>query len=418
MPDPHDDIPENLESLKTLLPPDEIPHAIPRAIGFIGTEIVFRDLLPFVESRLKAEWGDNWRKETVAEFKKAGKPEPKIVNGQIKWDLVALLRATVVCRKLFRKTLTPKSTGYVEELRHTRDEIMHNDPFTREIADRALDTMILLIRDMNGGEDTIQKLTTLRQWIGAPTTAEQRPEKKKDAEYYFSQGIVNFHESNYREAIKDYTKAIELDPALTQAYNNRGIAKAELKDYQGEIEDCDKAIEIDPKNAYAYNNRGAAKSELGYYQEAIEDFNQAVRIEPNDTKFYYNRGIAKKKLGYYQEAIKDYDKAIELNPNDVGVYSNRGHTKHLQGNNEEAIEDFDKAIELDPNNALAYAGRGLTKFYQGDNEGALKDFTQAIKLDPIGLLSADIYNNRGNAKQRARRNYQGAIEDYDKAIDS
>jgi len=39
---------------------------------------------------------------------------------------------------------------------------------------------------------------------------------------------------------------IELDPKNTEAYRARGQAKLEYGDYKGAIADYDKAIEIDP----------------------------------------------------------------------------------------------------------------------------------------------------------------------------
>ena len=42
---------------------------------------------------------------------------------------------------------------------------------------------------------------------------------------------------------------------------NRGNAKAELKEYKGAIKDYDKAIELDPNFAGAYMNRGNVKNE-------------------------------------------------------------------------------------------------------------------------------------------------------------
>ena len=45
---------------------------------------------------------------------------------------------------------------------------------------------------------------------------------------------------DYKGAIADYTKAIEIDPNYADAYNNRGIAKDELKDYKGAIADYTK----------------------------------------------------------------------------------------------------------------------------------------------------------------------------------
>ena len=351
------------------------PNTTPSAIGFMGTEILFRDLLPFVEKHLKDAWGDNWRTEVVNRSKKNDKHKHgseivNIVNGEIKWDLVRLLDAIIVYW-----------TELINELRDTRNEIMHNDPFTRERADRALGTMIHLMQTINGGEDAVEELTTLRQSIGPPTPAVQLPEKKKDAEYYFNQGIVNFYENNYQEAIEDYDKAIELDhPNSAQAYNNRGNAKQRLGDHEGAIQDYDKAIGLNDDYAEAYNNRGAAKAELKEYQRAIEDFDKAIERNRDYAQAYNNRGNAKQRLGDHEGAIKDFDKAIELNLKDAEVYYNRGLAKSALEKYKEAIEDFDKAIELNRDYAQAYINRGKAKLDLEDYQGAIKDFEKAKEL--------------------------------------
>ena len=220
--------------------------------------------------------------------------ELKIVNGEINWDLMALIRTTVICRNIFKKTLKGKSSAYVEELKLTRHEIMHNNPF-HETADRALDTMILLIQAMNGGEDAVNKLTTLRQWIASnPSTpaeqdpekkpaeqdpkkksaaqrpekkpTEQRPEKQKDAEYYTwtgnnKLGDAQLNQRGYK-AIEDYNKAIDLDPAYAPAYYNRSRANVLIEEYDKAIKDCDEAIRLYPNFASVYLSKGKGKFKL------------------------------------------------------------------------------------------------------------------------------------------------------------
>ncbi|MDP5052886.1 MAG: tetratricopeptide repeat protein, partial [Congregibacter sp.] len=44
------------------------------------------------------------------------------------------------------------------------------------------------------------------------------------------------------------------------AYLSRGAAKYELQDYRGAIADFTKVIELDLKNSDAYSNRGVAKN--------------------------------------------------------------------------------------------------------------------------------------------------------------
>jgi len=83
---------------------------------------------------------------------------------------------------------------------------------------------------------------------------------------------------DYKGAIDDYNKAIEINPKDADAYYNRGNAKDELNDYQGAIADYSKAIEINPQNVAAYNNRGVAKGRSKYFQSACDDFKKVASL--------------------------------------------------------------------------------------------------------------------------------------------
>ena len=82
------------------------------------------------------------------------------------------------------------------------------------------------------------------------------------------------------------------------AYLKRGMSKDDLKDYKGAIEDYTKAIEINPNNADAYFNRGVSKSNSEDDKGAIEDYTKVIEINPNDTDAYYNRGVLKEGLKF------------------------------------------------------------------------------------------------------------------------
>ncbi|MCX5905062.1 MAG: tetratricopeptide repeat protein, partial [Proteobacteria bacterium] len=55
-------------------------------------------------------------------------------------------------------------------------------------------------------------------------------------------------------------------------YINKAVEKSALHDYRGAIKDCNKAIELDPKNADAYNNRSIAKACLKDWEGAYKDY--------------------------------------------------------------------------------------------------------------------------------------------------
>jgi len=79
------------------------------------------------------------------------------------------------------------------------------------------------------------------------------------AEEYLANGNAKNKEGDYIGAIAHFTKAIELNPNHSGAYNNRGNAKKSLEDLRGAIADFSKAIELNPNLAVAYYNRGLVR---------------------------------------------------------------------------------------------------------------------------------------------------------------
>ena len=61
-------------------------------------------------------------------------------------------------------------------------------------------------------------------------------------------------------------------------YYKSGCDKLELKDFRGAIQDYNKAIELNPKYALAYNNRGMAKIALGQKDSGCLDLSKAGEL--------------------------------------------------------------------------------------------------------------------------------------------
>ena len=217
----------------------------------------------------------------------------------------------------------------------------------------------------------------------------------------------------YNEAIKHYTEAINLNPELTEAYNNRGLAYAGKGDFAAAIEDFNKTIDLDPEDARFYNNRGLAYRDKGDFAAAIEDFNKAINLNLELTEAYNNRGLAYADTGDFDKAIDDFNKAIELDPEDAVVYNNRGNAYCDKDDLDTAITDYNKAIELDPEDAVVYSNRGVAYCNTGDFAAAIEDFNKSIDLDPEDAV---VYSNRGNAYCDTG-DFDAAIDDFTKAIE-
>ena len=67
--------------------------------------------------------------------------------------------------------------------------------------------------------------------------AEKIKEDPKNALYHFQKGIFNVAQSAYKEAIEDFTHAIEINPQYAVAYYNRGNVLADLDRHEEALAD-------------------------------------------------------------------------------------------------------------------------------------------------------------------------------------
>jgi len=71
----------------------------------------------------------------------------------------------------------------------------------------------------------------------------------------FQQGQAKAKQLNYRGAIADFSRAIQLNPNEADFYYQRGLILRQLSDREAAIRDFDDAILRNPKHAWAYLQR-------------------------------------------------------------------------------------------------------------------------------------------------------------------
>lgn len=119
----------------------------------------------------------------------------------------------------------------------------------------------------------------------------------------------------HRTGVRSLTQAIALDPRFGPAYTLRAITFSDLKQYRQAVRDYDKVLELAPTGKaarIAYNDRGLAKVSLGEYQSAVQDFTKSIAIGCKEScGSYENRADAFIKLHEYPKAIDDISAAIK-----------------------------------------------------------------------------------------------------------
>jgi curved DNA-binding protein CbpA len=143
---------------------------------------------------------------------------------------------------------------------------------------------------------------------GMPTPDEIR---LKAAEYCNS-GHGHFNLKNYTQAVKDYDKAIELNPRMESAYFYRGTAHHYLENYTQAIKDQDKFIELNPKMERAYFERGATHFILKNYTEAIKDYDKLIELNKTNARAFWKRSLIYGRIGNKVQSKYDLQTAAEL----------------------------------------------------------------------------------------------------------
>jgi tetratricopeptide (TPR) repeat protein len=226
-----------------------------------------------------------------------------------------------------------------------------------------------------------------------------------------------------KNAIMDYSKAIVLykneHQSLSSLLLDRGRAYFRIADYKSAIGDFSKVIELNIDLSQAYTYRGLSHKSLKEYQLAINDFTSSLFYnQKNDqlASLYVHRGETKVDLNKYKDAINDFNLALSLNPDLKGVYLSRGYALYANGDYELSSNDYAKAIQLYQDNkkmlVLLYDFRASNERNLQHFDKALENLAQGLMLDPEnGLLlwnRATIYSQQGECKL--------AIDEYNKAM--
>jgi tetratricopeptide (TPR) repeat protein len=201
---------------------------------------------------------------------------------------------------------------------------------------------------------------------------------------YYNRATAKSKIGMNKEAIKDLNRAIEYQPISTHylLYGLRAIEYYKLEQYDDALKDYNKAINLNPNYINLYLCRADVYTKLKEYEKAISDFDKVIEGGVDLPISYYWRGRLKYELLQYESAIEDFNKTINLNSNNNEAYLYRGNTKVKLLQYESAIDDYNQAIIIDNKFSLSYYHRGILNRKLHQYKDALKDFNKVLKIDP------------------------------------
>ena len=171
-------------------------------------------------------------------------------------------------------------------------------------------------------------------------------ESKGPSEPYYDRGIQHFDNGEYRDAIAQFSAAIDLNPHRYWYFTSLGWAYYNLGQSDAALENANHAVRMRPGDPWNHNLRARSFNGLRRYQDAIAAFTRAIQLEPHQLH-YKGRGIAHFRLAEYHRALKDLDRAVLIDSDLASAYDFRAATHGKLGNDAQQQSDQRMACSLD-----------------------------------------------------------------------
>ncbi|MBI1739539.1 MAG: tetratricopeptide repeat protein [Acidobacteriales bacterium] len=148
-------------------------------------------------------------------------------------------------------------------------------------------------------------------------------------------------EKNYLDAIDYYEAAVKKATGNSAApLNKMGICDLMLQRYKQAKKNFDRAIKADRNHADAYNNLGVVYYEEHDYGKAIKRYEKAIALNPDAASYYSNLGAAYFSRKQFDKAALNYSKALELDPDVFERTSRAGVQAQLPSPEDRARYDY------------------------------------------------------------------------------
>jgi tetratricopeptide (TPR) repeat protein/TolB-like protein len=214
------------------------------------------------------------------------------------------------------------------------------------------------------------------------------------------------------EAVGSARRATELNDRLGEVHVTLGEIYRTTGKYEDSVREYQRALEIDPKDSGAFSGLAKAFAALGKLEDAEETYKRAIALKPDDWLTYNRLGAFYMTHGRYGDAEKQHKKVIALTPENVWGYNNLAVLYYTLGRYTEARAMFERALSIRPLPML-YSNLGTLAFIQRDWREAVARFEQAcMQEEKDYVLRGNLgiaYHWLGGHEQQSREALRKAV---------
>lgn len=179
------------------------------------------------------------------------------------------------------------------------------------------------------------------------TRVPEDPSKVTQSVLHYHEGVALAARGDLADAEVAFTQAIENWSARAEIYLERGFNRHKRLQYRQALADLERAIQLDPDSPIAFFRIGAVYRVLERNHEAIEAYTAAIELAPDYASAFNNRAWTYLQNDEVENAIQDANTALSLDPKSA-FYDTRGWAYFYHGDYPRSKEDALAALELEP----------------------------------------------------------------------
>ncbi|KAL5278878.1 DNAJC7.2 family protein [Megaselia abdita] len=263
----------------------------------------------------------------------------------------------------------------------------------------------------------------------------------ESAPYYGNRSACYMMLCNYKEALNDARRSVQLDEKFEKGYVRLVKCCIILGDFVGAEQAIKKFAEIDPQSK-ALRGEVTSCQQLRTLETKINDcygnkeyrtvvfhLDTALKIANAANKYKLLKAECLAYLGRIDEASDIAVTAMKIDPTSVDAIFIRGLCLYYDDNLDKGILHFERVLQLDPDHSKAKQMRskskllkdkkekGNTLFKSGHFRDAATVYTEALQIDEFNTrMNSKLYYNRALVNSKIG-NLRDSITDCSKVLD-
>ncbi len=229
-------------------------------------------------------------------------------------------------------------------------------------------------------------------------------------------GYVHADRKEYASSVREFTRALEIDPTIAVGYMNRGYVYNDMRLATKAEQDFRKALALNPQYGEAHLGLAYSLLQLRRSAAALKEADIASRLLPDSESLHLAKAEGFRQRAMLTSAETEYKKAIALNPSAPTSYIALADVQYRAHKYASAAETLHNGLSVVPNDSMMSAELARSYAQLRRPSDAMDAIASAERIGgkdyKVLLVTADALRMLGHRDQAMTR-YSQALKASD-----